>query len=699
MSAAPERQILALLLTDSLDRPLGSAPFALDVGGRITSGRLSPDGRVQLPWPTPAPFAADGEEPFVPVARLLICHRTLVLGVGPADADAWNRNRLTNLGFDAGRTEEPVDPARLAMAFAAFERTARSLGGIGTRDELLAAWYEGAFGLASVLSAAARRTAPRRILKAWRQRRQERREQRRPLVRTGSHLGDAGGEGGSVSIAVAPAPAGTRARWNRVVVYDWFSGYGSPPREGNLIDTFIDGERGWGAVAADLDDAQHELCLSSWFADPDIELVRPRELATTNPESRTAYRLSVAVERLAARGGRASLLVWSWVGTPLVHPTLRRWAMREGDGVEVQQKSHPRLLGSFHEKTLVLDRRVAYCGGMNLRQNDWDTQRHALVEPRRNPHALAGWERANGRPAYPPRHDLILRLRGPLVSDIHANFARHWNGTRRREKRALTKFLGPLAAGFFGRGPTTPLAPMAPAPSIAGGVLAQFVRTDPRLAKRDQAFVDVMLRAILNARKLIYIENQFFRSPTIAEALLETLRRKPTVRVLVVTNQETGPLRFLNPLAYWTALVQESLRRERPEFTLYELVSSGIVEGAVTYEPVFLHSKVMVVDDVWATVGSANINERSIYSEFEANVAVEDRGFASELRRALMAEHLGLGEDDPRLADPREAADLFVALARENQRTRRAHQLAQGRVFPFDQGDATPLLQGRPEWF
>lgn len=697
MSARPGPPTLALLLTDSLDRPLGSAPFALDVGGRITTGRLSPEGRVELPWPAPSEVRDD--EPFAPVARLLICHRTLVLGVGPLEADVWRRNRLTNLGFDAGRTEEPVDAQRVALAFAAFERTARSLGGIGTADELLAAWYEGSFGLASVLSAAARRAPPRRFLKAWRQRRQERREQRHPLVRAGSHLGDGGGEGGSVSIAVVATPPGSRTAWNRVVVYDWFSGYGSPPREGNLIDPFIDGERGWGAVAADLEDAQHELCLSSWFADPDIELVRPRELATTNPERRAAYRLSVAVERLAARGGRASLLVWSWVGTPLVHPTLRRWAIHENDGVEVQQKSHPRLLGSFHEKTLVLDRRVAYCGGMNLRQNDWDTQRHALDEPRRNPHALSGWERANAPPAYPPRHDLILRLRGPLVSDIHANFARHWNGTRRRDKRALGKFMGRLAAGLFGRGPTTPLAPMALAPSIAGGVLAQFVRTDPRLAKRDQAFVDVTLRAILNARKLIYIENQFFRSPTIAEALLETLRRKPTVRIVVVTNQETGALRALNPLAYWTARVQEILRRGRPEFTLYELVSSGVVDGAVTYQPVFLHAKVMVVDDVWATVGSANINERSIYSEFEANVAVEDQGFASGLRRALMAEHLGLGEDDPRLADPREAADLFAALAQENALARRARRLAPGRVFPFEQGDATPLLKGRPEWF
>lgn len=688
---------LSLLLTDSLDRPLGSAPFALDVGGRITTGRLSPDGRVELPWP--GPVDAVDEPYFVPVARLLVCHRALVLGVGPSTGSAWDRNRLTNLGFDAGRADEAVDTARVEAAFVAFARVARALGALGSREELLAAWYEGTLGLGSVLSAAARRAPPRRFFKEWRARRQERRAQKRELVRTGSHLGESDVEGGSVLLAVAPGPAGARPVWNRVVVYDWFSGFGSPPREGNLIDPLIDGERGWGSVAADLDDAEREVCISSWFADPDIELVRPRELATTNPERRRPFRLASCIERLAARGGHTSLLVWSWVGTPLVHPTLRRWAQEPNDGVDVQQKSHPRLLGSFHEKILVIDRRVAYCGGMNLRQNDWDTQGHALDEPRRNPHALSGWERRTARPAYPPRHDLILRLRGPLVSDIHGNFVRHWNGTRRREKRALAGLFGPFVAGLFGAGPTTPLPPMPAASPVAGGVLAQFVRTDPRLKKRDQAFVDVMLRAILNARKLIYIENQFFRSPTVAEALVETLRRKPDVRVIVVTNQEQGALRGLNPLAYWTARVQEIVRRERPTFTLHELVSSGVVDGAVTFEPVFIHAKVMVVDDVWATVGSANINERSIYSEFEANVAVEDRGFAKGLRCALMGEHMGLDPDDPQLAEPRDAADAFVALASQNARARREHRVAPGRAFPFEQGDATPLLRGRPEWF
>ena len=125
----------------------------------------------------------------------------------------------------------------------------------------------------------------------------------------------------------------------------------------------------------------------------------------------------------------------------------------------------------------------------------------------------------------------------------------------------------------------------------------------------------------------------------------------------------------------------------------------GEVDGAVRYGPIYLHSKTMVVDDEWATVGSANINERSIFSDPEANVAVEDHAFARDLRCKLMAEHLGVAPDDPRLADPQEAAAFWHERVEENAAARRAHKLAPGHAHPFEQEPSWSLLRGRATWF
>jgi phosphatidylserine/phosphatidylglycerophosphate/cardiolipin synthase-like enzyme len=107
----------------------------------------------------------------------------------------------------------------------------------------------------------------------------------------------------------------------------------------------------------------------------------------------------------------------------------------------------------------------------------------------------------------------------------------------------------------------------------------------------------------------------------------------------------------------------------------------------------------MVVDDEWATVGSANLNERSILSETEANVAIEDVDFARALRCRLMAEHLGLAEDDPRLVDQRAAAELWRQLSEDNAAARRRGELARGHAHPFAQQPSWEMLKGRARWF
>jgi phosphatidylserine/phosphatidylglycerophosphate/cardiolipin synthase-like enzyme len=694
---------LELLLTDSLNRPLANARYALHAGqqaGRhnlLREGQLDASGRLALCW-RPEGLA------------LTIGYRTLVLTLGPTQGHELDRNRLSCLGLPAGAPDSPVDPALVQRSLDALCAYAHH-DGIGDGldpDALLAEWVRGRIGVEPPPLPPKRRRRRRRRLRLRRRRAQQlaatepHADGSRSTEPPGSHahaVDEPFALCKRVWLALTAGPRGSSLSFNRILIYDWFTSYGYAPTAGNSLRALIDGEAAWGAAADDIEQARDELCVTTWWADPDIELQRPIDLALHLPAERKRHRFAAYVERLAKRGGRTTILLWNWVGTPILHPTLRRWATEGGDNVEVMQRSHPKLTGSFHQKTMVIDRRVAYCGGFNLRQNDWDTQAHRLDDPRRNPHETSGDDRRRPLAAYPPRHDVAVRVEGPLVADVHDNFVQYWNSSVAKAQLGVRSMVGRVAARITGQGPVDRVAPMDDEPAGHAAAVAQLVRTDPQRRPREQAIYDMLLRAIRNAHRFIYIENQYFRSRPIAQALVRALRLHPALQLVVVTNHIDPPWRIAHGGAYFTARMQRRLRTVRPDFCLYELLACGLVNGAVHYQPIELHAKVMVVDDEWATVGSANLNERSIWSDPEANVAVENEAFATDLRCRLMAEHLALEPTDPRITDLDRAASLWHEHAHENARARAEGRLAAGHAHPFEQLPSAALLRGSSTWF
>jgi phosphatidylserine/phosphatidylglycerophosphate/cardiolipin synthase-like enzyme len=204
---------------------------------------------------------------------------------------------------------------------------------------------------------------------------------------------------------------------NRIVIYDWFTRGKdrSPPRGGNAVEVLVDGEAGWGRVADDLEQAEHEIQIATWMCRPDIELRRPPELALAEPRARGHFRLGEILERRAKAGAKIRLLIWGMAYTPILDHWMRRWYWQGRDNIDVLEQDHPSFIGSHHQKTITIDGRVGYCGGMNLKENDWDTIAHVPHEARRCPHQAGPPKR---RPIaarmvtapFAPRHDLIVRL-------------------------------------------------------------------------------------------------------------------------------------------------------------------------------------------------------------------------------------------------------------------------------------------------
>ncbi len=269
-----------------------------------------------------------------------------------------------------------------------------------------------------------------------------------------------------------------------------------------------------------------------------------------------------------------------------------------------------------HEKTIVIDGRVAFVGGIDLTLDGgdpWDTPAHVA-------RGGIGW------------HDAAVRLEGPVVADVARSFRLRWHGATREE-----------------------LPPPAE-PEAAGDVEAQIVRTLPAGTYRavrhgDYSILESYVGALRSAERFIYLENQFLWSPEIVAILADKLRNPPSddFRLLVLL-----PARA-NDGADISRGQVAALIHAADETTRF-LACTIYARAGKLRDPVYVHSKIGIVDDRWLTVGSANLNAHSLFHDTEMNVVTLDPEIARATRLRLWSEHLELPLEDVQ-GDPIELID------------------------------------------
>jgi len=447
-----------------------------------------------------------------------------------------------------------------------------------------------------------------------------------PLKRAASVVDRALGEGMERQVAAHHGRRLHNLGWDRALSPGpglWAEG-DPPPRRGNSLDLLIDGETALPRMAEVLQSARTGVSIAGWAITPDLALTR------TGPRVVLRDVLAELAERMPVR-----VLLWAGAPLPVFRPWRRQvWAVRRrltaGTKIQVALDSRERPMHTHHEKLVLVDGEVAFVGGIDLTDDPvdrFDDSGHV-------------YRRGNGW------HDVASELRGPAVGDVAAHFALRWQAVT-GEALDVTW------------------------PGVAGGVEAQIVSTIPEHhypGARDGSFriLETYLRAIREARRFIYLENQFLWSPEIVAALRDKLLHPPTpgfrLVVLLPSRANSGEDATQGQLG---VLAQSDEHGKRFLACALHARSAGL-----TSAPVYVHAKVGIVDDAWLTLGSANLNDHSLFNDTEVNVVTRDAPLARAARIRLWSEHLEMPADQLQ-GDPAELIDSFWKPIAAEQQTRR----------------------------
>lgn len=468
---------------------------------------------------------------------------------------------------------------------------------------------------------------------------------------------------------------------------DWQVGSDMPARNVARAAFLIDGRMTMLEMCVRFLSAKHSIYIAAWGLSQELLLVRGKHSRAGedgSPEQEELLRWlrekgladedlrfwesceqkSVAnvLQHAASKGVDVRVLLWDTYTLPFqTSPKDVRNAL-ESVGVKcLLDDSHLILLNhpleAHHQKTVTVDGRYSFVGGIDMMvQNGgdfdrWDTKGHPYHTPLRldkdgnMPHC---W------------HDAQILFEGPAVADVELNFCQRWNEVVELHKEDVALHL---------QESTQPLTSRDTRIMDAGSrALIQVTRTIPKgtygFAPEEgiSTILESYQRAFAQAKRHIYIENQYFwrrtflglENPTFGvphpdmERLMQTLAdamaRGVVVTLILPDNPNVGReftdegLKYLHELAPGAAVTGA--------LHTYTLGTCYSCDDRCSYRSIYVHAKIAIVDDLWLTIGSANLNNRGMRDDTEINILLMQPGIARALRIVLMAEHLGLADED-----------------------------------------------------
>lgn len=379
--------------------------------------------------------------------------------------------------------------------------------------------------------------------------------------------------------------------------------------------------------------AKHRIMLIGWDFDAAISLIREDEAQDDAPVV-----IGEFITWLVERTPELEIFLLRWdVGAmkSMVRPTnlftTLKWMAHPR--VTVKLDSHHPPAASHHQKIVVIDDCFAFCGGIDMTGDRWDTRHHRDDDP--------GRHHPDGSP-YGPWHDATTALKGPVAAALGDHARMRWAGA--------------------GGDPLEPIGGVLDCwpdalPVMFENVDVAIARTAPKMDDQEELteIEALYLKQIAAAKRHIYAESQYFASRRIAEAIAARIAEPDGPDIVIVNPEQADG---------W--LEQQAMDTARAR--LFETLKSRDVHGRFRIyhpftqrgAPIYVHAKILIVDDRLIRVGSSNMNNRSMRLDTECDVCIDTALPANDgqqptilrVRDDLIAEHLDL---------PRERVSAVIA--------------------------------------
>lgn len=460
---------------------------------------------------------------------------------------------------------------------------------------------------------------------------------------------------------------------------NWWAEGDTPVRDDSRVAYLVDGRSFMLTLCLHFLRARKYIYLANWGLTPLMEIVRGQDQRAGpdgSPEQEalvarlraagleeaditfwSSYPLTMqaVLARAVNRGVDVRALLWDSLPVPglsYYKPGEARDQLEQAGVTCILDDSarglmhHP--VESLHQKITIVDGAYAFVGGIDpvieLDGNfdHWDTSAHLFASPLRT---------SKDAPHPYPWHDAHSLIEGPAAGDVEYNFRQRWNDVVQRRSLG-TELL---------------LAEHQPVSPLESNIQVQVARTIPEHTYSFEPLIvrgvaQLYAKALSNAQHFIHLENQYFWlhdytgidvpfvdtvNPEMERninELVAALQRGALVSIFLPDHPNPGRSEADATLQLVYDRAPQAVSEGR--IRIFSLGTSATENDGEHYRPIYVHGKVAIVDDVWVTVGSANLNNRGMSDDTEMNVATLDSELARNMRILLWSEHLGLASDD-----------------------------------------------------
>ncbi|MDO8825144.1 VTT domain-containing protein [Methylophaga sp.] len=408
----------------------------------------------------------------------------------------------------------------------------------------------------------------------------------------------------------------------------------------------VDGENYFAALYEAIKQARYAVYILAWDIDSRLSLIRG--------ESPTDYpaELGELIHKVLAERPELNVYIlnWDWA---MLYTLEREWLPLFRPSWKKQARLHYELDGkcpfggSQHQKIVVIDDKIAFCGGIDPGKHRWDTRQHAPDDQRRmDPDNVV----------YPPFHDMQMLVDGDVAKSLAELARERWHKATGQQLQQAPHYQEDI---------------------WPAGVKPDFRKVNIAIARTMPEFNDqievieietLYLDAIAAAENLIYIENQYFTSWKVAEVLAQRLMDSEGPEVVIVCPKMTGG---------WLEQHTMDVLRSRVSRRLCDADKHGRLRICYPHHEalgemyISLHSKLMIVDNTFLRVGSANLSNRSMGLDSECDLAIEAENDDQQqtikaFRHSLLCEHLELEASELENLLAEHSSLLKLLDAREN---------------------------------